>query len=299
MNSGTTGQFPYYAANGTALTATSSLFLATSGNVGIGTVAPSAQLHTTGSVRFATFGAGTLTTDASGNVTAASDERLKDIQGAYATSSLENLIQIDPILYKWNATSGMDTTTVYAGFSAQNLQKAIPEAIGTDPRGYLTVSDRPILATIVNALKEIANIAGLFRQKLISWLGSATNGLAALSADAITASTTNTTRLCVGDICVTPAQFKAMVASSAAAAPPATPACGKGEACMNTDTNTATVPVPASSATSTPPIASDTSTVATSSSPTPPESATSTTPSVILAPAEDLTISTAPTVTSP
>jgi hypothetical protein len=41
------------------------------GNVGIGTASPSAQLHTTGSVRFGTFGAGTLTTDANGNVSAA------------------------------------------------------------------------------------------------------------------------------------------------------------------------------------------------------------------------------------
>ena len=44
VGSGTTGQFPYYAANGTTLTATSSLFLATSGNVGIGTTTPWAKL---------------------------------------------------------------------------------------------------------------------------------------------------------------------------------------------------------------------------------------------------------------
>lgn len=44
VNSGTTGQFPYYASNGTALTATSSLFLATSGNIGIGTTTPDAAL---------------------------------------------------------------------------------------------------------------------------------------------------------------------------------------------------------------------------------------------------------------
>ncbi|MEO8637952.1 MAG: tail fiber domain-containing protein [Candidatus Taylorbacteria bacterium] len=44
VGSGTTGQFPYFAANGTTLTATSSLFLASSGNVGIGTITPSGQL---------------------------------------------------------------------------------------------------------------------------------------------------------------------------------------------------------------------------------------------------------------
>lgn len=40
VDSGTTGQFPYYAANGTTLTATSTLFLTSGGNVGIGTTTP-------------------------------------------------------------------------------------------------------------------------------------------------------------------------------------------------------------------------------------------------------------------
>lgn len=41
VGSGLTGQFPYYAANGTTLTATSTLFLATTGNIGVGTTSPS------------------------------------------------------------------------------------------------------------------------------------------------------------------------------------------------------------------------------------------------------------------
>lgn len=48
VNSGTVGQFAYYAANGTALTGTSSLFIATSGNVGIGTTSPYAKLSVQG-----------------------------------------------------------------------------------------------------------------------------------------------------------------------------------------------------------------------------------------------------------
>ncbi len=40
VNAGTTGQLPFYAANGTALTATSSIFLTTNGNVTIGTTTP-------------------------------------------------------------------------------------------------------------------------------------------------------------------------------------------------------------------------------------------------------------------
>ncbi|MGD0328642.1 MAG: immunoglobulin-like domain-containing protein [Minisyncoccia bacterium] len=48
VGSGTTGQFPYYAAGGTTLTATSSLFLAANGYVGIGTGSPGTLLDVEG-----------------------------------------------------------------------------------------------------------------------------------------------------------------------------------------------------------------------------------------------------------
>jgi hypothetical protein len=44
VGSGTVGQFPYYSAIGTTVTATSSLFLATNGNIGIGTTTPGSLL---------------------------------------------------------------------------------------------------------------------------------------------------------------------------------------------------------------------------------------------------------------
>ncbi len=127
-----------------------------SGNVGIGTTTPSAQLTTTGSVRFATFGAGDLQTDANGNLLVSSDERLKEIVDEYqATSSVQQLLGITPIQYRWTLDSGFDTSRIYTGFSAQNVQEFIPEAVGEDSQGFLTLSERPIIATIVNAIKEI------------------------------------------------------------------------------------------------------------------------------------------------
>src|SRR6202030_3487167 len=48
VNFGTTGQLPFYAANGTTLTATSSLFLSQAGNVGIGTTSPVAKFSVSG-----------------------------------------------------------------------------------------------------------------------------------------------------------------------------------------------------------------------------------------------------------
>ena len=107
-----------------------------------------------GALRLHTYGAGTLVTDGSGNVTASSDIRLKDVQGSY-NRGLSSIMEIEPILFRWNNISGLDQTFLNAGFSAQNIQAAIPEAVDTDPQGYLSLSDRPILAALVNATKEL------------------------------------------------------------------------------------------------------------------------------------------------
>lgn len=87
-------------------------------------------------------------------LTSSSDERLKDIQGAY-TPGLDAIMGLKPILYKWNKLSGLEQVNTYAGFSAQNVLKYIPEAISTDSRGYYSLSDRPIEASLVNAVKEL------------------------------------------------------------------------------------------------------------------------------------------------
>lgn len=106
------------------------------------------------------YGAGTLTTDSSGNVTATSDERLKDIAGEYR-AGLAQLAQIRPIRYHWKPRKGVsaedqiDTATEYAGFSAQNVQAAMPEAVGVMADGMLTLQDRPLLAAAVNAINEL------------------------------------------------------------------------------------------------------------------------------------------------
>ncbi len=123
------------------------------GKLGIGT-SPAAQLDTTGSVRFRKFGAGTATFDASGNLTSASDERLKEVVGIFARG-LADLRGVEPILYKWNPDSGLETEVVYSGFSAQNVRAAIPEAVGVDGGGYLSLQDRALIATLVNAVKEL------------------------------------------------------------------------------------------------------------------------------------------------
>lgn len=137
--------------------------LTTGGNVGIGATNPTAQLHTTGSVRFQTFGLGTLNSDASGNITSVSDERYKNIESTF-TASLAEISNINPINYRWKSEvsigsstfqTGWDTTTLMAGFSGQNIKQNIPEATGVNKDSSLSLYDRPIIAALVNAVKEL------------------------------------------------------------------------------------------------------------------------------------------------
>ena len=117
---------------------------------------PCFQISGPGVITFNTYGAGTLSTDASGNITASSDERLKNIQGAF-TRGLSDVKKLFPMVYKWNSKSGNETEGVYAGFIAQNVEEAIPEAVGKGSDGMLTLSDRPILAALVNSIKELSD----------------------------------------------------------------------------------------------------------------------------------------------
>ena len=129
-------------------------FMSGLNKIGFGTTTPSNNFVATGTIQFNSLGAGTVTTDATGKLVITSDERLKDIKGSFSTG-LDAILALKPILYNWNQTSGNDTGTTYAGFSAQNVQTVIPEAIGHTPDGYLTLQDRPIEAALVNSIKQL------------------------------------------------------------------------------------------------------------------------------------------------
>lgn len=71
INSGTTGQFPFYNGSGTTLTATSSIFISQAGLIGVGTTTPLAGLHVSvPSIPVGNVGSGgTITTYSSGGTT--------------------------------------------------------------------------------------------------------------------------------------------------------------------------------------------------------------------------------------
>ena len=92
--------------------------------------------------------------------TGVSDERLKTF--IPYKGGLAEILTIQPIRFKYNEEGqkfgGWDGEHIYVGFSAQNVQKAIPEAIqGTEgEERYLSFDDRPVLAALVNATKELS-----------------------------------------------------------------------------------------------------------------------------------------------
>lgn len=108
-----------------------------------------------GLIQLFKYGAGTLTTDSSGNVTASSDERLKDITGGF-TRGIADLAAMDPaVMYRWKREEADGVDAQYAGWTAQGVAKGIPEAVSTGPDGYLTLAERPILAAVVNGLLDL------------------------------------------------------------------------------------------------------------------------------------------------
>ncbi len=107
-----------------------------------------------GALQAANYGAGAATFDASGNITSVSDERLKRNIRPFMRG-LEEVLNLKPILHGYTEESRLDQTKDdYAGFSAQNVRKSIPEAVSEDKDGFLSLSDRPIIAALVNAVRE-------------------------------------------------------------------------------------------------------------------------------------------------
>lgn len=106
------------------------------------------------SITMAHYGAGAATFDSSGNITSVSDARFKNIDRPFFRG-LEAIRKLDPQVFHWNAKSGLNQSDVNAGFVAQNVREAIPEAVGQNKDGYLTLADRPITAALVNAVKEL------------------------------------------------------------------------------------------------------------------------------------------------
>jgi hypothetical protein len=116
------------------------------GNVGIGTTSPDQKLSVNGDADKAAGG---------GSWGVFSDERLKDIKGRY-TNGLSAVMGLRPLRYSYKKDNalGLPSQGEYVGFSAQELQRLVPDAVTTSTDGYLKVHNDAILWTMLNAIKE-------------------------------------------------------------------------------------------------------------------------------------------------
>ena len=112
------------------------------GQVGIGIV-PTQQLHVAGNALL------------TGNLFTNSDRRWKTEIEPFE-SSLEALMEMEPVRFYWIDEAAHDVGKP-VGYNAQNVQAALPEAVvvSEDEMGTFSISDRPILAASVGAIREL------------------------------------------------------------------------------------------------------------------------------------------------
>jgi hypothetical protein len=115
------------------------------GRVGIGTTTPDQTLSVSGNA--SKIGGGSWLVY--------SDERLKNINADF-TPGLEAVMQLQPIRYEYKSDNALNIPSngEHIGFSAQAVQKVIPEAVTQTDKGYLLVNNDPIIWTMLNAIKE-------------------------------------------------------------------------------------------------------------------------------------------------
>nr|MBK9653559.1 tail fiber domain-containing protein [Bacteroidota bacterium] len=124
--------------------------ITSTGRVGIGTTGPGGQFELS-----LDQGRKPLTN----TWTIVSDARLKNIDGAYS-KGLKEIMQLNPIAYHYKNVGERKfeeqvLNTQAVGFTAQDVQKVFPEAVGTDADGYLNLNIHSIIIAQVNAIKEL------------------------------------------------------------------------------------------------------------------------------------------------
>lgn len=127
------------------------------GNVGIGTNVPTDLLSVNGNA----------SKPGGGTWAVFSDERLKKIRGTYR-SGLNAVLQLQPLRYQYqpNNALGIKSEGEHIGFSAQAVQRVIPEAVTANANGYLMVNSDPIIWSMLNAIKEQQNEIEKLKQEV-------------------------------------------------------------------------------------------------------------------------------------
>ncbi|MEI6316748.1 MAG: tail fiber domain-containing protein, partial [bacterium] len=189
------------------------------GNVGIGTMAPTAPLevYTAGATVAKFTGSGGVTSCiiSSSVLTCSSDVRLKkNIDNI--NYGLADIMKLRPVDYNWKFEA--DGSTKSLGFIAQEVEAVIPNLVTTDPdTGYKqlnTIGMAPILTKAIQEmdlkLEPLTSLDpaqdGSLASLIKKYLQDALNGIQTLFANKV-----QTNELCLQDVCVTKNQLQQLL----------------------------------------------------------------------------------------
>jgi len=84
-----------------------------------------------------------------------SDIRLKTVSGGFG-GGLAQVMQLRPIRYRYKPDNAMGIRDgeERVGVVAQEVRRAIPEAVTENSKGYLIVNNDPVIWSMVNAIQE-------------------------------------------------------------------------------------------------------------------------------------------------
>ncbi len=120
------------------------------GNLGLGTASP-------GTHRLSVVGTAGLSTGTAWTNT--SDARLKNIESNLNGSSLEKILALNPVSFRWNDLHnqkfGSTGEKLNYGFIAQEVEKILPSMISTDEEGYKWYNPSGFEALLTAAIQEI------------------------------------------------------------------------------------------------------------------------------------------------
>ncbi len=143
---GTAGTLGYVSAFDYGTNQTGTLLLNNGGGrVGINTNTPDQALSVNGNA----------SKPGGGSWLAFSDERLKNIKGRF-NNGLKAVMKLQPLRYEYKKENlaGVKSEGEHIGFSAQEVEKVIPEAVTKTEQGIRLVNNDPIILAMLNAIKE-------------------------------------------------------------------------------------------------------------------------------------------------
>jgi len=125
------------------------------GNIGLGTSAPSSKLEVCGNVRVigTIVASGTITTSA---ISCPSDLRYKK-NITPLTGATEKLMLVNAVRYNWRREEFPNMSfndKLQTGFIAQDLEKIFPEMVFTDDAGYKSIDYSRLTPLLVETIRE-------------------------------------------------------------------------------------------------------------------------------------------------